>query len=306
VTLRAALTADWPLKLTALALSVLLWLVASSEEPASGLLSVELRVQPPAGREVVREPGRIRATVVGRRRDLLRLSRENLVLTRMLPDSLTADSMSLTIDPADLVFPGATGIQVQDVEPRRVGVELNPLAQRTVPVHPVVRVQSRSGFELVGAVAVVPGEVRLAGPESRIAAIDSAVTVPLELAGADGPAEQRVMVDTTGFGPVRVFPSRVTVSLNVQAMGERTLWPVPVQLPSALRLRPDRDTVTVRVRGPRARLAALTPDSVTVTIGPLDSGPPPARVFLRVLVAPGLSGKATPDSVTLTQRDRRG
>jgi hypothetical protein len=306
VTLRAALTADWPLKLTALALSVLLWLVASSEEPASALLSVDLRVQPPAGREVVREPGRIRATVVGRRRDLLRLSRDNLVLTRILPDSLTSDTASLTIDPADLVFPGASGIRVQDVEPRRVAVELNPVAQRTVPVHPVVRVQSQSGFELVGGVAVVPGEVRLAGPADRIAAIDSAITVPLELAGADGPAEQPVMVDTTGFGPVRVFPSRVTVSLNVQAMGERTLWPVPVQVPAALRLRPDHDTVTVRVRGPRARLAALTPDSVAVTIEPAGAGPAPVRVALRVLVPPGLSGKATPDSVTLGARGRHG
>lgn len=298
--LRAALTADWPLKLTALALSVLLWLIASSEEPASALVSVELRVQPPPGRRVVREPGRVRATVVGPRRDLLRLSHGSLVLTRILPDSLTSDTASLTITPEDLVFPGASGIRVQDVEPRRVAVELNPVAQRTVPVHPVVRIQSQSGYELVGGVAVVPGEVRLAGPADRLAAIDSARTVPLELAGADGPAEQPVMVDTTGFGPVRVFPSRVTVSLNIQAMGERTLWPVPVQLPAALRLRPDHDTVTVRVRGPRARLAGLTPDSVAVTAEPGAAVTPPARVALRVLVPPGLSGKATPDSVTLS------
>ena len=114
------------------------------------------------------------------------------------------------------------------------------------------------------------------------------------------------MVDTTGFGPVRVFPSRVTVSLNVQAIGERTLWPVPVQIPSALNLRPDRDTVTVRVRGPLARLTALTPDSVAVTVGPLGPGAPPRRAALRVLVPPGFSGKATPDSVTLARRGDRG
>ncbi len=306
MTLRAALTADWPLKLTSLALSVLLWLVASSEEPASGLLRVELKVQPPAGRAVVRDPGLLRATVVGPRGDLIRLSRDNLVLTRILPDSLTADSVSLTIDPSDLVFPGNTSVRVQDVEPRQVAVELDPVAQRTVPVHPVVRVQSQSGFEIVGGVAVMPGEVRIAGPSDRVSAIDSAFTVPLELTHANGPSEERLMVDTTGFGPVRVFPSRVTVSLNVQAVGERTLWPVPVQVPSALLLRPDRDTVTVRVRGPRARLARLTPDSVAVTLGPAGPGGLPGRVGLRVIVPPGLSGKATPDSVTLAHRGERG
>ena len=112
------------------------------------------------------------------------------------------------------------------------------------------------------------------------------------------------MVDTSGFGPVRVFPSRVTVSLNVQAVGELTLWPVAVQVPSALPYRPDRDTVTVRVRGPRARLATLTSDSVAVTLGPV--GTSPGRVGLRVILPPGLSGKASPDSVTLARRGQRG
>lgn len=306
MTLRAALTADWPLKLTSLALSVLLWLVASSEEPASGLLRVELKVQPPPGRTVVRDPGQLRATVVGPRGDLIRLSRDNLVLTRILPDSVSADSVSLTIDPGDLVFPGNTTVRVQDVEPRQVAVELNPVAQRTVPVHPVLRIQPQSGFEVVGGVAVMPGEVRIAGPSDRVAAIDSALTVPLELSHANGPTEERLVVDTTGFGPVRAFPSRVTVSLNVQAVGERTIWPVPVQIPSASALRPDRDTVTVRVRGPRARLAGLTPDSVAVTVEPAPPGNPAGRAALRVLVPHGLSGKATPDSVTLARRNVRG
>jgi len=306
VTLRTALTADWPLKLTSLALSVLLWLVASSEEPTSGLLNVELKIQPPPGRTVVRDPGTLRATVVGPRGDLIRLSRDNLVLNRILPDSVTADSVNLLIDPGDVVFPGNTSVRVQDVEPRQVAVELDPVAQRMIPVHPVVRVQAQSGFEIVGGVAVMPGEVRIAGPTDQVQAIDSALTVPLELARANGPAEERLMVDTTGFGPVRVFPSRVTVSLNVLAVGERTLWPVPVQVASGSALRPDRDTVTVRVRGPRARLAVLTPDSVTVTIGPILPGSQPPRAILRVLVPPGLSGKAAPDSVTLARRNERG
>lgn len=307
MSLRAALAADWPLKLTSVALSVLLWLFASSEEPASGLLHVELRVQPPTGRSVVRAPEPLRATAVGSRRELLRLSRDNLFFTRILSDSLTADSVRLDIDPSDIVLPGDADVRIQDVEPRQVTVELNPVTQRTVPVRPVVRVRSDSGFELVGGVAVIPGEVRLAGPRDRVAALDSATTIPIEISRADGPAEERVMVDTTGFGPVRVFPSRVTLSLNVQAIGERTLWPVPVQLPSALAptLKPDRDTVTVRVRGARARLAALTPESVAVTIRPAAIvGPPPIRAGLRVLLPAGLTGKAIPDSVTLRRGER--
>jgi hypothetical protein len=299
VRLPTALTADWPLKLTAVALSVLLWLVASSEEPASGLLQVELRVQPPPGRAVVRALEPLHATAVGSRRELLRLSRDNLFFTRILPDTLTADSVRLDIDPSDVVLPGNPNVRIQDLEPRQVTVELNPVAQRSVPVRPVVRIQSDSGFELVGGIAVVPGEVRLAGPRDGVAAIDSVTTVPLEIASADGPTEERVMVDTTGFGPVRVFPNRVTLTLNVQAIAEKTLWPVPVQLPSGSALKLDRDTVTVRIRGPRYRLAQLTPDSVTVTlVAGAVVGTSPTRVGLRVMVPAGLTGKATPDSVS--------
>jgi hypothetical protein len=307
VRLPTALTADWPLKLTAVALSVLLWLFASSEEPASGLLQVELRVQPPPGRAVLHPLEPLHATAVGSRRELLRLSRDNLFFTRILPDTLTADSVRLDIDPSDVVLPGNANVRIQDVEPRQVTVELNAISQRTVPVRPVVRIQSDSGFELVGGIAVVPGEVRLAGPRDGVAALDSVRTVPLEIASADGPTEERVMVDTSGFGSVRVFPSRVTLTLNVQAISERTLWPVPVQLPSALAasLKLDRDTVTVRVRGPRYRLAHLTPDSVTVTLaaGPIN-GATPVRVALRVMVPAGLTGKTTPDSVSCHRTER--
>lgn len=305
--IRAALVADWPLKLTSVALSVLLWLIVSSEQPATALLQVELRVQPPTGRTVIHPPEALRATAVGSRRELLRISRDNLFFTRILPDTLTADSARLDIDPSDIVLPGNTGVRIQDVEPKQVTIELNPVTERVVPIRPVVRIQSDSGFELVGGVVVVPGEVRLAGPHDRVAAIDTVRTVPLEIARADGPAEEHVMVDTVGFGAVRVFPVRVAVTLNVQAMSERTVWPVPIQLPSALaaRMRPDRDTVSVRIRGPRRRLAGLTADSVTVTVEPnAPSDPSPGRAALRVLLPPGLTGRSTPDSVTLRRSER--
>lgn len=307
MSIRAALITDWPLKLTSVALSVLLWLFASSEQPASALLRVELRVQPPPGRAVMRPLEPLRATAVGTRRELLRLSRDNLFFTRILPDTLTADSTRLDIDPSDIVLPGDANVRIQDVEPKQVTVELNPVTQRIVPVRPLVRIQSDSGFELVGGVAVVPGQVRIAGPRDRVAAVDSVQTIPLEVTSADGPTEERVMVDTTELGTVRVFPTRVTLSLNVQAIGERTIWPVPIQLPAALAalLRPDRDTVSVRVRGPRNRLGTLTPESVTVTLDPAAMvRTPPSRAALRVLLPSGLTGKITPDSVTLRRGER--
>lgn len=303
---RSALVADWPLKLTSLALSVLLWLFASSEETASGLLDVELQVQPPAGRAVVRAPERLRATVVGPRRDLLKLGSTPLILTRLLPDTLGADSVQLEFTPLDVVLPRGVTARVQDLEPRRLTVELDPVEQRVVPVRPVVRVAPDSGFELDGGVAVLPGEVRVAGPRELVARVDSVWTMPVLVRSATGPRQERVAVDTAALAGVRVVPSRVTVSLNAQATGERTFGAVPVQLPSTSSggWRPSPEVVRVRVLGPRTRLGALTDDSVAVTVDRPAAGA--HRAGLRVFAPSGLRATVNPDSVTLVRRTARG
>ncbi|HEX5385559.1 MAG TPA: hypothetical protein VFW66_02545 [Gemmatimonadales bacterium] len=304
MSLRSALLADWPLKLTSLVLSVMLWLAASGEEPASGLLSVEVRVHPPPGRTIVHPPDPLRATVVGPRRDLLKLSGGPLLLTRILPDTLTADSVQLEFAPLDLILPHGVSARVQDIEPHRETVELDPVAQRMVTVHPVVRLAADSGYELEGGVSVVPGEVRIAGSQDAVARIDSVVTLPLTPARAGGFTETRVAIDTGTLGGIRVFPSRVTVSLTVHATGTRALWPVPVQLASATAdaWQLDRDLVVVRVHGPRGRLGALTPDSVVVTVEQPATGLVPGRAALRVVAPAGLTGTAAPESVTVAPR----
>jgi YbbR-like protein len=306
VRLRAALLDDWPLKLTSLALSVLLWLVASAEEPASGLLKVAVQVQPPGGRVIVRAPEQLRATVVGPRRDLLKLAAEPLILTRLLPDTLTADSVQLEFAPLDLVLPHGVTARVQDIEPRRVTVELDPVIQRQVPVHPVVVVAPDSGFELVGGIGVAPARVRVTGSREAVDQVDSVATLALSVRRADGPSQERVAIDTGALGPVQVMPARVTVSINVQASGERSLADVPVQLPVARMggRRPSPELVTVRLHGPRSRLSLLSADSIAVVLDPpLDAG---GRAALRLHLPEGIRGVVIPDSVTLVRRGERG
>jgi len=160
---------------------------------------------------------------------------------------------------------------------------------------------------VLSAIAVVPGTVRLLGPREAIEEIDSVRTLPLEVAQADGPVEETLALDTSGFGRVRVLPAQVTVRVSIEAMGERTLTRVPVRLPSDLAtvVRPERATVEVRVRGPATRLAGLSRDSVPVVVD--WTGPPgEGRAALRVLAPPGVDARALPDSLTLVRRSGDG
>jgi hypothetical protein len=305
VSLRRALTADLPLKATSLGLSLFLWLLAAGEEPASTLVPVDVTVQAPAGRSVLRTGGPVQALVSGPRRELLKLSASPMRVTRVLADSTVADEVRVEVGPGDLELPRGADLHVQDVEPRSVPVQLDSTFQRVVPVRAVVRLPPETGHVL-GAIAVVPGTVRLLGPRDAVSNIDSARTVPLEMARADGPVEETLALDTSGFGRVRAVPSEVTIRVDVAAVGERTLRGVPVRLTSDLAAvaRAERPSVDVRVRGAVSRLSGLLRDSVPVVVD--WTGAAPARVPLRVLAPVGLEAVAVPDSLNLIRRNGDG
>jgi hypothetical protein len=306
VTLRGALTANLPLKLTSLGLSVFLWFLAAGEEPASALVPVDLTVRPPAGRTLLRPAGPVRALVTGPRRELLKLTAAPMHLLRTLPDTTAADLVQLELTPGELELPRGVDVHVQDVVPRAVSVELDSTFQRVVPVRADVRLPPEAGHVL-SAIAVVPGTVRLLGPRDAIQRIDSVRTEPLEVAQADGPVEETLALDSSGFGRVRVVPAEVTVRISIEALGERTLTRVPVRLPSdlAAAVRLERATVEVRVRGPAARLGSLSRDSVPVVVD--WTGPPgEGRAALRVLAPAGIEARALPDSLSLVRRGPDG
>jgi hypothetical protein len=302
VSLRSAFTANLPLKLTSLGLSLFLWLLAAAEEPASALLPVDVLVTPPRGRNVLHTSGPVRALVVGPRRELLKLSTTPMHLTRILPDTLDGDETRLDLSPGESELPHGVNVRVQDLEPRSVMVQLDSTFQRVVPVHAMVRLAADPGYAIDG-ISVIPGTVRLLGPRERLRELDSVHTEPLEVDLADAPVEQPLRLDTSGFGPVRVFPQAVTVRVDVEAAGERTLGDVPVRLPSAFAdvVRSEQPTVRVKVRGPAARLSKLAPESVMVVVDG-SSPPAPGRLPLRIVLPHGFTGVAEPDSVDLVRR----
>ena len=302
---RAPLLSDWPLKLTALLLSLVLWVVAATGEQSSQVLAIPIEITPPAGRSAVWNPGAVNVLFVGSGRELLRLSASHAVFQRALPDTVTGGRMTIELTAANLRVPAGVNARVKDIEPRVVVIDVDSIGHKNVPVHADVSLETEPGFGLAGGVQVVPGEVQLYGRPEELAHLDSVATIPLRLTHAEGTIERELSLDTTALGRVRVRPSAVTVSLDVQAMGRRTYASVPVDLPSSaaapFSAQPAR--VEVEVRGPVARLNQLTEDSVSVLLEP---GVPPraGRAALRVIVPGGFRGTAHPDSVTLSRRGR--
>lgn len=301
MSLRSALTRNWTLKLTSLTLAVVLWLVAAADEPGTASVPVRIAVQAPPGRTLLHPPEAVTAIVTGPRGDLFRLASEQLVVIRTLPDTATRQ-VELEIGPNDVDLPPGMDVRVHDVHPRRLTLELDAVETRRVPVRPMLlHVPADSGRAIGGGIRVEPATVEITGPREQVLRIDTVYTLPLEL-DFDDPSEQRLRVDTTGLDAVRVTPQVVTVIADLEQVGERTLGPVAVNLPSGLAesLQAGDGAVRVVVRGRPSRLAGLTADSVVVTLA---GGPgPDGRAALRVSAPAGLRADATPDSIGLVPR----
>lgn len=214
--LRDALLRHWPLKLTALALSIILWVVVASEETTSQLVSVELELDVAPTLALAAPPPPVRALVTGAGRELIKLYAAPLVVLKAIPPTAQAPRHRLSIAPADIRVPRNADVTIQDVEPREFDVQIDRLFRRTVPVALRAVVEAESGFALSGPLVLTPAEVRVSGPRALVVRLDSIPTDPIEVRGLTGPFERTVPLDTARSDLLHVSPREVVLSGRVR------------------------------------------------------------------------------------------
>jgi YbbR domain-containing protein len=212
MSIRKAIVRHWPLKLAALALSVILWVVVALEEPATHLedIRLDLSLAPTAALAQALPP--VQALIAGPRGEFLKLSASPLVLRAAIPESAEGTHHHLVISPGDVELPRNVKVTVQEILPREIDVVLDRRAERTVPVAVRAIVEPLPGYALDGPVTVAPTMVRVTGARSLLAALDSIATQLLELRNVGGAFERTVPLDTTGHAVLRVVPPAVTLS----------------------------------------------------------------------------------------------
>lgn len=127
--LRAAFTEKLPLKAAAIFFALVLWLVVSAEEPTEEVVPVRISAALDSGVVVEGEVPAVRALVMGRGRELLKLYTAPPVIYRRIRSGLR-DSVRVEIGPADVDLPPGVTASVRDVRPRVVTFRL----RRTTPI----------------------------------------------------------------------------------------------------------------------------------------------------------------------------
>jgi YbbR domain-containing protein len=244
----------------------------------------------------------------------VRLRGSSAILSRLQPGEVVAMVDLQQARPGSRLFPiqqeevrSPYGVEVAQVLPGTLGIELEKTALRTVPVVAQLDGEPAPGF-VIGTRAAEPAMVEIAGPESRVKKIANATTEPVSIAGARVSVRDVVAVGLIDASLRLTKPQNVTVIVDIlPAPVDRELRGVLVRarnLGSGLAaplVRPA--SVRAVIRGRREVLAEVQPETIDAFVDLAGLGP--GQYNLRVRVDPSQQfgvDEITPTTVDVTIR----
>jgi len=225
---RQALTENRPVKLTALVLATVLWVVVAAEEPAIELMAVPLVIELPAGRSLIEEPRPVEVTFTGPARELFKLYAAPATIIKSVPDTAADSVYTLDLRPTDVELPKHVAARIEDVRPQSVIVRLNPVAGPAPPAATALPQGSPSERVLMG----VPVSVR--GAQGGVWASDPPAVI--------------VMVHGPGDRIARLTRDSVRVTARPAGSGRPESVPLQVTVPDGVAGTVTPDTAVVRRR----------------------------------------------------------
>jgi len=274
------------LKVVAVALAALLWLIVAGDHLVERSMRVPLEFRNiPNELEIVGDP----PTTVD-----VRLRGSSAQLARLEPTEVVAVLDLTGARPGSRMFHlrndevrAPYGVDVSQVVPGTLALDLEKSGRRTVRVEPVLDGEPAPGF-VVGKVTSDPPAVEVAGPESRLKQLTGATTEPVTVDGKREKFSDQVTVGVTDSAVrlVQAQNARVTVEI-LPAPVEHELAGVPVRmrnLGQGLSASVQPTLTRVTVRGRREAINDLRPGSIEAFVDL--AGLAPGRYNLRVQVDP--------------------
>jgi len=262
------------LKLLALGLGVLCWLVFSGDAIVERVLRVPLELQQfPPGLELQTEaPSTVEVRVRGGSGTLSRLSPADIVAVVDLHGARAGQRLfHVTPDQVRVPF----GVEIVQITPSTVALVFENSASKLVRVVPAYDGKPAAGF-MVGKVSSVPDSVEIVGPESAVKRAAAALTEPLSVAGAREPIRGTVPVGVLD-STLRLKTSR-TVVVDVQVVPapfEHIVRGLPVRrrnLSHNLALHLTPAAVDITVRGTRDGVNRIGGDDISVFVDVMGLG----------------------------------
>jgi YbbR domain-containing protein len=263
------------LKVLAVGLALLLWMVVSGEETVERGLRVPLELQQvPAGLELLGDvPATVDVRVRGASGTLSRVGTGDVVAVVDVRAARTGRRLfPLGTDQVRVPF----GVEVVQVTPSAVAMAFELSATRMLPVVPSVDGRPAPGYA-VGPLIAEPKVVEVIGPESAIERATEVLTEPVAVTGAKADLKETVALGLLDPS-LRLKTARsaiVTVPI-VPAPLERTLRNRPVHLrhvATGLSAQAMPTAVDLTLRGHREALNRVDADEIVAFVDLAGLGP---------------------------------
>lgn len=304
---RSAFLSNWPYKIAAVSLSLLLWFSVTTDEerrdqPVQTRLEIEVA---DSGWVAVEAPDEVSTIFQGRSGDMFALVNQPVI--RKVIESVDDTVVVLDLAPGDVAFDRSLSVRPVAVEPRQVEVRLEPLIERRVPVIiQDISVSAAEGFAAFSPI-VRPESVTVRGARSEVRSITFLQTVSARFSGIRQAQTRQIAVQRPqGVRTVRLEPAQVLVTIEVDSLAERQLLvPVRIAGPGAEGAVASPGTVRVTLRGPRTAIEPLTAADVTATVSVAEplADARSLRVDVRLPEGLPVTAAADPPLVTIAPRE---
>lgn len=259
------------LKLTAIALGLLVWLHVATEKEYSYEMrlpvtdvalgdSLTLASPPPdtltvsvsaTGKQLLRQKWRDRG---------LRINASQYTTGRHQV-ALTANNVALVGPTGELALEDVVG-------PKQVTLNIDILADITLPVTPNFVAEADEGYAIVTPFSISPDSAILFGPRSVIRRFHDIATEAKQLKGLRDDVVVSLALDSPPMHGLSVAPESVTVSLHVMPVKTRVFESVPVRIfnaPPNQEVASQPATVRVEITGPPSDVDLLETGVVTAS-----------------------------------------
>ncbi len=226
---------------------------------------------------------RVKVTLSGRWGAISTFGNRSLepLLVVLDPGAIEDDVVTLTPD----LVKTPSGLRAVAIQPSFFRVSLAPRLTRQVPVR-VRQVGEPAVGHVLGEVAVEPALVEISGPRDQIERTRFVLTEPVDVSGRMQSFEERVQLRHDSPYVRDSLEGLVKVKVALQTLSvERALRDVPVvAVNTTLRAQVRPTQVDLVLRGPKATLDALRPDTLLALVDLDEQGRQPGTFQRQVQI----------------------
>jgi YbbR domain-containing protein len=301
---REILLQHWWLKLAALLLAYVIWLLVRSGE-GERIFTVPLVVQVPRSMQIVNDrPATVEVVALGVPNLSGGLPNLSYVINLQ---SASEGVQTIALTPQGVQVGPASGVTVVRISPSRVTLVLERVISKDVPVRAKVQGSPNPEFDLY-QVTCQPDIVHTIGPRSSIALLKQLETDPISVAGKKRSFQQTVNFSLQG-DDIHTSPVAVEVSVEIGGHRAEQTLRIPLTVLSDEGLAANFSFVSVSVLVPVTFKGQLAAEDLRATVTVPNSRPLPNRVVVRPEVeftrdlGEGIVIKTvTPEEITLLRR----